>query len=85
MLQSLFGHLFAVVPAADFAVSLLLESNYSAQKLAYAWQDALGTNGSMLDSREAGKLTVLLGFCLTHTDDASTFIVADHNGSLGVQ
>jgi hypothetical protein len=80
VLESLFGSLPAVVPVADFALSLLVDGKYPAQRLEVVQQDAFGFSRSIVDSREASKMGILLGVTLTRTDDASTFIATNYNG-----
>lgn len=77
---SLFGDLPVISPAVQFIISLLVDSKYSAKKLEMIQQDVYGQDRSIVDSKEANEMGVLLGVTLTSTDDTSTFVVTNYNG-----
>lgn len=80
LFQSIFGNLPVVSPAVQFLLSLLVDSKYSAQRLEMIQQDVYGPKRSIVDSRVANEMGVILGVTLTSTSDTSTYVVTNYSG-----
>ena len=78
-LRSMFGNVPVLLPLAQFVVSLLGDSKYSAERLEKIQQEVYGPICSIFDSKQAKEMGTLLGLTLTSVVDSSAFIVTNYN------
>ena len=80
-LQTILGSVPVLLPLAQFVISLLGDSKYSAERLEKIQQDVYGPICSMFDSNEAKEMGTSLGLTLTSVADSSAFIITNYNGN----
>lgn len=78
--RELFGAIPIVSSAIGFAISVLVDSKYSAEHLERIQRDVYDGDRSIVDSNSASEMGTYLGVTLTGTDDASTYVVTNYNG-----
>lgn len=76
----LFGNLPIVSTLLQIVTSLIVDSKYSAKKLEMVLKDVYGQSRSIVDSRFASEMGILLGVTVTSTDDTNTYIITNYNG-----
>jgi hypothetical protein len=64
----------------QFAISLLVDSVYSADSIERVHREIYGPSRSIVNSQATAELGAALGVTLTSVDDVNTFIVTNYNG-----